>query len=87
MTNQLAIYKHCGTVELRTVKRQIQTTVKASLEPGTSVSLRVPRTHPATLSLLANFITLTHWQEVKYQFILLLNASSRPYLFEIPEKI
>ena len=59
--NHLAIYKHGGTVELRTVERQIQTTVKACLE-------RVPCTHPATFSLLANFITLAHWQEVKYQF-------------------
>ena len=57
--NQLALYKHDGTVELGTVKKQIQTTVKACFEPGTS-ALRVSCTHPATLSLLANCIALVH---------------------------
>ena len=51
--DQLAIYKHGGTVELGTIKKQIQTAVKACLEPGAS-GLRVPYSHPAMLSLLAN---------------------------------
>ena len=54
--HQLAIYKHGGTVELGTIKKKIQTAVKACLEPGAS-GLRVPYSHPAMLSLLANCIT------------------------------
>ena len=50
---QLTIYKYGGTVEFGTVKKQIQTTVNACFELGTS-ALRVLCSHSAALSLLAN---------------------------------
>ena len=81
--NHLAIYKHGGTVELRTVERQIQTTVKACLEPGTS-ALRVLCTHPATLSLLANFITSSTDKKSNTNFIFLLK--SKCFIQSLPHR-
>ena len=81
--NQLTIYKHGGTFERRTDKRQIQTTVKACLDPGSSV-LRIPCTHPAMPSLLASRWPTDKKSDSNFILFWKVNASSGAYPKNIP---